>query len=358
MFRSITCSLRSVACLLTALFLCQTINANAQSTDRFIKIDKSMLETMINSGTFDYELPFLIVAEDEGMMMLSEFNRTSTSILAKAVTLLDGYAEADMDYKSYVYELYYLGKSKRYDGWEFNLYNPIKYELGTSTNKFIFSTQANTTFTLIFDDTDESRLQIKSQYYTNGIHYNINYIGSGDDEGFKLTDDETKNLSLYCIDYMNASSVEHSDNGSDITITFNPHKDFRYKSYINYILNDGSKVSMSDLISSTHSQSINWSDYKSGPLEISLPNYDPEANTLWTLLTLPQTSGGTNIPFGPIFRATYSDISTGLTAPVVTDTEVATPVYHTLQGIRVSEPSAPGVYLCRRGAEVTKIIVR
>ncbi len=356
MFRSITCTLRSVACLLTALFLCQTINADAQSTSRFLKIDKSMLETMINSGTFDSALPFLIVAEDEGVALGSELNSTSTSILAKAVTLRDGYAETDMDYKSFVYEPYYIGTSKRYDGWEFNLLNPTKYELGTSTNKFIFSTQAKIIFTFIFDDTDDSRLQIKSQYYKDGTYYGINYVGPGDNEGFKLTDDDSKNLSLYCIDYMNASSVEHSDN--DITITFNPDKDFRYNCYINYILNDGSEVSMSDLLLSTHSEKVDWKGYKSGPLEVSLPNYDPEATTLWTLLTLPQSPGQTNLPFGPIYRATYSDISTGLTAPAVADAEDATPVYYTLQGIRVSEPSAAGVYLCRRGANVTKIIVR
>lgn len=311
---------------------------------------------MINSGTFDSALPFLIVAEDEGVALGSELNSTSTSINANAVTLRDGYAETDIDYKSFVYEPCYIGTSKRYDGWEFNLNNPIKYDLGTSTNKFIFSSQAKIIFTFIFDDTDDSRLQIKSQYYKDGIHYGINYVGPGDNEGFKLTDDDSKNLSLYCIDYMNASSVEHSDN--DITITFNPDKDFRFTSYINYILNDGSEVSMSDLLLSTHSEKVDWKGYKSGPLEVSLPNYDPEATTLWTLLTLPQSPGQTNLPFGPIYRATYSDISTGLTAPAVADAEDATPVYYTLQGIRVSEPSDAGVYLCRRGAKVTKIIVR
>ena len=357
MFYTFSYSLRSVARLLTALFLCSAFFANAQSTDRYYKIDKPTLEAMISTGAIEFEHPAIIVAQDEAMAMKSEFNRTSTLILSQPVTFLDDFVENNADNTDIIYKFYYIGSSNRYDGYEFNIISYQNYYLNTSSNKFNFVSSNPQAFTFIFDDTDDSRLQIKSKYYADGTYYNIGYNDAKDNEGFQLTADDSKSLSIYTIDYFNISAAEIDESdGSNIILKTNPYKNVRgSSSYINYILNDGSEVSISELLSSKHTQKINW---KANYNEIALPIYDPEATTLWAIPALELYTSNPDTPYGPIFRATYSDISTSLTAPSIADSDEVTPIYYTLQGIRVSEPSAAGVYLCRRGSEITKIIVR
>lgn len=369
MFRSITCSLRSVACLLTALFLCQAINANAQSTDRFFKIDKSMLESIISTESIAYsDLPLIIVDEDAGMAIQAVLNKTSTSMLPCPVTLTDGYAEISEGENSNVYfNCYPIQDSKLKSGYELEILSCPTYvlasNLGVKSGKFyIDDTSVYLNFTLLLDESsNDCKFQIQTQYKKGVEYYSIVYTGAGDDEGFKLMADNSKRLSFYRLDpYMLNFSESPLDEDNNIVLTLNPHQRIAKMSYnsINYILNNGEDISISELLSSQHSIAIPSTTTKPEPIEITLPNYNSDTTTLWAIPTTKSDRNSPPVPFGPIFRTTYSDISTGLTAPVVTDTEVATPVYYTLQGIRVSEPSAPGVYLCRRGAEVTKIIVR
>lgn len=47
----------------------------------------------------------------------------------------------------------------------------------------------------------------------------------------------------------------------------------------------------------------------------------------------------------------------GVTSPEMPDTDTPA-TYYNLQGIRVDEPLAPGIYICRRGSSTTKIAVR
>lgn len=354
--------LRSVAYIFATTSLCTVLNANAQETERYHIVDRPMLETLISSGSLDFQIPFLIVAPDDGMALQAVFNRTSTAMTPQSVTLQDHYAEPQSVDKTIQYHFTYQGESSANAGMIFKIINlnPYKY-LGTSSDKFVLDgNNAKENFTFIFDETDDSRLQIQSEYYKSGDYYSINYTGAGDTEGFKLTADDSKGLSLYRLDYFNTTLGETPiDEGTgDIIVTLNPHKDLKGTvSYINYILNDGGEVSVDELLASGHYKEISWKGYTSGPLEISLPNYDPDATTIWAIPTIKYLDPVPNTPYGPAFQATYSDISTGISSPK-TDTANTTPIYYTLQGIQISRPETPGIYLCRRGTEVSKIIIR
>ncbi len=369
MFRSITCSLRSVACLLTALFLCQAINADAQSTDRFFKIDKSMLESIITTESISYpDLPLLIVEEDASMAIQAVLNKTSTSMLPCPVTFTDGYAEISEGENNNVYFICEpIQDSKLQSGYELRILScPTPYlamELGVKSGKFyIDDSSVYLNFTLLTDESsNDCKFQLQTQYKKGGEYHSIVYTGAGNDEGFKLMVDNSKRLSFYRLDpYKAELSESPMDEDNNIVLTLSPHQRVARmnNNSINYILNNGEEVSISDLLSSQHSIALPSIITKPEPFEITLPNYNNDATTLWAIPTTKSDRNSPHLPFGPIYRATYSDISTGLTAPAVADAEEATPVYYTLQGIRVSEPSAAGVYLCRRGAKVTKIIVR
>lgn len=359
MVKSIIGTFRTKTALVALSALCTVLNTPAQSTDRFHIVDKAFLETLIKSGAIDYWCTFLIAEPDAGMAMQTTLNSASTALLPQAVTLQDSYVETAQDEKGLQFTFEYLGESSKYDGMEMRIMKGSNGDiLGTSGSKFVYEgNNAKETFTLIFDETDDTKVQLKTGYYSNGTYYNINYTGPTASEGFKLTADDTKNLSLYIIDNFNATLEENpvDETSNDIRLTLNPTKTVSgIGLYINYILNDGEEVSAEELLASEHRESISWKGYQSGPLDIILPNYDPDATTLWAM---PVTSRTPAYPYGPVFHALYSDISTGISSPATEAVDV-TPVYHTLQGIQVSRPEKPGIYLCRRGSEVSKIIVR
>jgi len=352
--------LRSVARLLTVPALCfLSIGASAQEVDRFYQVDKSTLETYINSHTLECEIPLLLVAHADGMAMTSTLSKNSTSLLSHPVTLNDLYAETESDNKGLHMNLEYLGRSSKTDGYEFNIarLRPYKY-IGTVNDKFaIDNANAKTTFTFIFDKEDATKFQIQTKYSKNGTYHSISYTGPDSNQGFKLAVDDSKIFSLYCLDYFGMTLAETpiDESGENITVTLNPHALLgRPTLFINYIINNGEEVTLDELLASEHRIEVSWDGYSSGPLDIKLPDYDSEATTLWAVPTIPYAP---QAPYGPMFNCEYADLSTGITAPAICDTEL-TPVYYTIQGIRVSQPSAPGIYLCRRGTEVSKILVR
>lgn len=67
---------------------------------------------------------------------------------------------------------------------------------------------------------------------------------------------------------------------------------------------------------------------------------------------------------GPITNVYIDNISIesilldGITTPDATDTEEAAPYYLTLEGKRIEEPQAPGVYIKCQGNKATKVLVR
>lgn len=360
--RSFIGTLHFMACALTASSLCTPLDANAQTTDRYHLVDRPTLESLVNSSSIDYPIPFIIVAADGGMAVQSKFNSTSTSMLPKAVTLQDKYAETEADDKTLQFLFEYQGKSSSDNGLEFKVvsYNPYNY-LGTSADKFVLDGKnAKTKFTFIYDEADDEKFQIQSEYYKNGEYQSINYLGTNDYEGFRLTADDTKGLSLYRMDYFSTtlSKTPIDENTGDIKITLNPHKDIKGTvSYIKYILNGGKKVTIDEILASEHYVEISWKGYTSGQLDISLPNYDTDATTLWTLPVIPDSDKKPAIPYGPVYQGTYSDISTGIASPEIATDDV-NPFYYTLQGIQVARLDTPGIYICRHGDEVRKVIIR
>ena len=352
--------LRSVARLFTASSLCLLpLASTAQEVDRFYLIDKSTLETYINTSAVELGIPILIVAQADGMAMTSALSNNYTSLSAHPVSPYDRYAETE--YNNIALDMYleYIGRSSKTDGYEFYILNnhDDKY-LGTASDKFSLTDKnANAILTFIFDKEDETKFQIQTKYYKNNTYHSIIYTGPDDNQGFKLADDDSKIFSLYHLDYLGMTLAETpiDDSGENITVTLNPHALLgRPALFINYIINNGEEVTLDDLLASEHRIEVSWAGYSSGPLDLKLPNYDSEATTLWAVPTIPFAP---QAPYGPLFTDMYADLSTGITAPAVCDKD-ETPVYYTIQGIRVSQPSAPGIYLCRRGADVSKILLR
>jgi len=360
MTKFITGTFRSVALIIAASSFV-ALNTNAQDVDKFYRIDKSTLEILVSSESITYPHPMLIVSQDDGMAMSWETTTNGKTFMpAQSVIIKDGYAETETGNKYLHFNIEYIGKSSDSKGLKFKIVKLPSYNyLGTIGDKFYFDGKdAKTEYTLFFDDSDESRLQIQSGYYKNSIYQSIVYTGNENNRGFELVDDNSKGLSLYRIDYIGMELAETPIDANGISITLNPHKDLGMTElYINYILNKGEDVSMSDLLHSEHYQNVSWKGYKSGPLNISLPNYNNEATTLWAIATIKHTNETPIVPFGPVFHSTYSDVSTGITSTEITADD-ATPIYYTIQGVRVSNPSAPGIYLCRRGSNVSKILIR
>lgn len=60
-----------------------------------------------------------------------------------------------------------------------------------------------------------------------------------------------------------------------------------------------------------------------------------------------------------MYRAETADIQTGIEDVAIDGSDNSNPEYYTLHGIRLhSQPTQPGVYICREGSKSTKIVVR
>ncbi|MBD5312888.1 MAG: hypothetical protein HDS06_01495 [Bacteroides sp.] len=92
--------------------------------------------------------------------------------------------------------------------------------------------------------------------------------------------------------------------------------------------------------------------------------YDDEIGYPLTAVTYYTSTltGGQSGELVPSTRYTYSDYvnveedNSGLTAPVVDESAEAE--YYNLQGIRVYGDLTPGIYICRKGSETSKVIIR
>lgn len=229
-------------------------------------------------------------------------------------------------------------------------------------NMIIFSSTADSNpssaynFKFIFDESDSHKLQIQSTNRLNGTFYSLSYVGPSEKEGFMYRDDDSKNLSIYRLKNIFFDLPDdQEDIDQNIALTLTPIKEYRSTTTIKYILNNGDEVSMSDLMASEYSIKDIRIKTAGEPITLNLENYNPKATTLWVL---PLNSLA--MPVEPIFSATYADngISTLITAPRIADTDSAEPIYYTLHGIRVAQPSEPGIYICRKGANTTKILVK
>lgn len=356
MTKSTSNPFRAAIQLFAASSLFVAINANAQDVDRYFQVDKPLLETMINSQAIYLQYPVLIVAPNEGRALPSNISQNKP-LTGVPITLYDNYVETTAQNNDIIFKLIYLGESSKGNGFEFNLsnYNGVNY-LMSSSGKLSIGT-SETVFTLNFDESDENCFLLQPNYKQSSTDYSINYDESTKE--FSLASENMKGIRLYMFDNMGFSTAEASlsDDLSTISINLNPYTEIRgTQVFIKYILNNGEDVPLSDLIASEHYLKVTWPKDKQEPVTISLPNYNQEATTLWAI---PALDLGTNpeAPIGPIFQSTYADVSTGITATKIAADDTA-PVYYTIQGVQVSHPTTPGIYLCRRGSDVSKILVK
>lgn len=350
MTKFITGTFRSVALIIAASSFV-ALNTNAQDVDRFYRIDKSLFEAMVKSHAIDLQYPVLIVAPNEGMALPTDISQNKR-FAGVPITLYDNYTELEAGNKSLQFKLI-----PQYNDYDFKIsnYNGAQY-LMSSSGKLSIGT-SSTVFTLNFNESDESCFLLQPNYKKNSTDYSIDYDENSKE--FLLVSENMKGISLYMFDKMGFATAEASvsDDMSTISMNLNSDKDYiGTEVFIKYILNNGENVTVSDLIASEHCYNVSWPKNKLEPVIIPLPNYNQEATTLWAI---PVLNLGTNpdAPVGPVFHSTYSDVSTGITSTEITADD-ATPIYYTIQGVRVSNPSAPGIYLCRRGSNVSKILIR
>lgn len=226
---------------------------------------------------------------------------------------------------------------------------------------------ASSQFVAEYSDSDDGMLALRScignssgSYYlilTGSKRFVLNTTGT-DRTSFSIYRIDAFNMSLDCENEAESHSIELKLNLSDAAIVSNV--------YFNYILNRGEDVTLNDLLTSENSVKFVRKGTKLDYEPVIIPT-DGNSTTVWVLPVLKDVSATYSVdnkdyPFGRIFKGVFAengggDISTGIVS-VANDKEDGEVEYYTTQGLRASEPLAPGFYIKRQGAKTSKVLVK
>lgn len=338
---------RAIAAMIVfALFAFTKLSViNAQNTLRFYQADKNYLETFFKTGTYNYMMPFLITGPDTDMAFPANFKTARYNVAAEKVTIDNGIASTtnrELEYNIYCNDDI-VG-----DNYEFFLadYIQSKYLKNNKTQMSLASD--GTTFTLTFDEDNDKIVYFHANYKKQTADYCLSY-NSAENEFFISTENST-GVSIYLFDYVGLTedAITPDENLDNFNVSVKPDSGCP-TIHIKYILNNGDTVTYDGLLASSHSGLLERDKINSGYYTTSLPNYDPEATTIWAMPV-----DIDNTPYGKMYSLTYADSTTAITDVTIShgNSEIE---YYNLQGIRIDRPQSSGIYIMRKGNEVSKI---
>lgn len=305
----------------------------------------------------------VVFSEDNDTLVISEETENKLSVILG--TLVDKNENKVKDYPFTI----------KYDG----NYLVNVFDEGTPyyrLEKYIDENTLDGEFRVVYDQTpgNEGLLQLKTHLRINNnpdnARLNIVYAKgeSVTTERFRIISNTSKQISIYRKDYFNIQPVDKAtpvDNDKRIGLQFgsNPNIDADKPQYYHYILNDGSKVSVDDLMQSPGKITYEANN-TSTPNRIYIP-YDGVSTTLWVMPVMDGYAGMYNdspIKSAPVGRIVKIEVAKGGDTTgiddIKTDGTNYIPQYFTIQGHPVNPPLAPGIYIKREGDKSTKILVK
>lgn len=308
----------------------------------------------------------VVLSEDKDTLIISEDKEKNLSVTLGS--LVDKHENNLKDYPFWIE--YRDNDSYSYLTNIFDDGNP-SYKKVSDINTDVLDAE----FRVVYDQTPgkEGLLQLKTHLRVdnnpNNARLNIVYAEGTTTKTvrFRIIEDTRKELSIYRKDYFNIQPVDKEtpvDNDKRINLKFgtNPNLKTSVPLYFHYILNDGSNVSIEDLMDSTNKIAYSANNAEKAN-QISVP-FNGTSTTLWIMPVMEGYVGNDflkskDTPVGRIVKIEVADggDTTGIEA-IEAPGDNHTPQFFTVQGRPAKQPLAPGIYIKREGDKSTKILIK
>jgi hypothetical protein len=308
----------------------------------------------------------VVLSEDKDTLIISEDKEKNLSVTLGS--LVDKHENNLKDYPFWIE--YRDNDSYSYLTNIFDDGNP-SYKKVSDINTDVLDAE----FRVVYDQTPgkEGLLQLKTHLRVdnnpNNARLNIVYAEGPTTKTvrFRIIEDTRKELSIYRKDYFNIQPVDKEtpvDNDKRINLKFgtNPNLKTSVPLYFHYILNDGSNVSIEDLMDSTNKIAYSANSAEKAN-QISVP-FNGTSTTLWIMPVMEGYVGNDflkskDTPVGRIVKIEVADggDTTGI-EEIEAPSNNHTPQFFTVQGRPAKQPLAPGIYIKREGDKSTKILIK
>lgn len=358
--------------LAVSIMLCNQVSAQ----DRFYRVHANEYEIIEKHLGGNYACEFMIISPEYGAAMTFPTSMGTTAQKAfEGLTFSEDKEYAYIDSSEDSPRLLFFGKDKIVGIPEtpFAIQNnQMSGEQMTVSEAKGYYAQFDTDspyFRIVYDDTNDTMIRVKTPAKdSNNRYYNMVYGKTPTGGGslrFRISSENIdKSLSLYRRDYL---CIEFADEiqpeiDGQITLKFGNAKVSTYRQYIYYILNDGSDVTLEELLASTNRVQVYDISSRDNPQSVVIPT-DGESTTLWAVAAyvIGNSDDGDKITVSPIFSGKFAENqggggTTGISDIAAEENDV--PIYYTLQGSRASMPLMPGVYIKCMGDKVSKVLIK